>query len=264
MKIEQIERKKDESMATFSISGVSTAFMNTLRRIILEAVPTLAIETVVFKKNGSVLYDEALANRLGLIPIVTDLKSYVLPDKCQCGGEGCAQCTLSITLDKQGPCTVYSGDLKFADPAIKAVSDNIPIVKLLEGQELVFEAVAVLGRGKDHMKWSPGHCYYKFRPKITISGKIEDVEKVVKSCPRNVYKSKSGNLEINKDNLDSCNLCGACTDISDAIRLNESEDEFLLTIETWKQLQIKEIMTSAMNELSSSLDEFSSEFKNLI
>ena len=53
------------------------AFANALRRVILAEVPVMAIEDVIFVENTSVMYDEILAHRLGLVPLKTDLDAYV-------------------------------------------------------------------------------------------------------------------------------------------------------------------------------------------
>jgi DNA-directed RNA polymerase subunit D len=128
---------------------------------------------------------------------------------------------------------------------------------------LSFEVIAILGRGKEHVKWSPGHAFYKCMPKIVISGKIDNADAVAKACPRNIFKVKSGSLELNKDKVMDCNLCGACTDLTSGIKLNESEDEYVFTVETWKQLQIKEILVQALKELDFMAEEFSSGLKDL-
>ncbi|MBN2880638.1 DNA-directed RNA polymerase subunit D [Candidatus Woesearchaeota archaeon] len=262
MKIELINKNKDESQASFLVKGVTPAFVNTLRRLILEQVPTLAIEDVVFRKNGSILYDEILAHRLGLVPLVTDLKSYVTQDKCECKGEGCAQCSLKITLEKQGPCVVYSGDLKFADPAIKPVFDNIPIVKLLEGQDLSLEATAILGRGKDHTKWAPGYAHFRNVPEVKVVGDVVDPERIASLC-HGLFSVKAGKLEVNQDKLLDYNLAYLDDELGNSVRINLKEDEFIFTIETWKQLSIKDILTESFNCLDSSMDEFAAKIKEL-
>jgi len=104
----------------------------------------MAIDEVTFIENGSALYDEIIANRLGLIPLETDLESYFEKSKCKCKGAGCARCQLTLTLNKTGPCMVYAEDLKSKDPKIKPVYPKTPIVKLLDGQTLKFEAVAII------------------------------------------------------------------------------------------------------------------------
>ena len=80
------------------IKGTDPAFVNTLRRIMVSELPTMAIRRVTFVKNNSALFDEILAHRLGLLPLITDLSTYELSEKCSCKGAGCAKCQLVITL----------------------------------------------------------------------------------------------------------------------------------------------------------------------
>ncbi len=161
MEIKLVENQEKKNRLIFSVKGVDTAYANTLRRIMGFEVPVMAIEDVEFRKNTSILYDEMIAHRLGLIPLSTDIKSYNMMNECKCKGAGCASCTVKLTLKVQGPCTVYASDIKTKDPEIKPLYGKMPIVKLLEGQELEFEATAVLGQGKEHSKWATGLVYYK-------------------------------------------------------------------------------------------------------
>ena len=118
--------------AKFILSGVSYAFANALRRSAIAEVPTLTIDDVNIYENTSVLFDEMLALRLGLIPLETDLDSYILHSECKCEG-GCPQCQVSLTLNVEGPKVVYSGELKSSDPKIVPADEKIPIIKLIEG-----------------------------------------------------------------------------------------------------------------------------------
>lgn len=247
---------KQGNKLTFLIKDTNNAFVNTLRRLIISEVPTMAIRRVTLVKNNSALFDEILAHRLGMVPIVTDLSSYNLSEKCTCKGAGCAKCQLIITLKAEGPLTVYASDLKFQDPKIKPVHAKIPIVKLLKGQELEFEAVATLGTGKEHAKFTPGLVYYKGYPKISID-KVKNVEEVVKSCPVNVYEAKGKQLNI--INQEACILCLACVDIADpkgSVVVEGSEKDFIFTIESWGKLPAEEILSQAVNALDEKLDEF--------
>ena len=64
--------------------------------------PAMAIEDVIIIDNTSVLYDEIVAHRLGLIPLKTDLDAYVLPEECDCKSElGCSKCRASFTLEAE-------------------------------------------------------------------------------------------------------------------------------------------------------------------
>ncbi len=161
MDIKLISNEEKKNRITFSVSGIDIAYANTLRRIMGFEVPVMAIDEVEFRKNSSILYDELFAHRLGLIPLTTDLKAYTMTSECKCGGAGCASCTVKFTLKAAGPCTVYTADLKSKDPDIKPIANKIPIVKLLEDQEVELEATATLGKGKDHSKYCPGLIFYR-------------------------------------------------------------------------------------------------------
>ena len=161
MEIKLIEFQEKKNRAIFSITGIDAVYANTLRRLMGYEVPVMSIDDVEFRKNTSILYDEVLSHRLGLVPLSTDLKSYDLPSECKCKGAGCASCTVKLVLKAQGPGAVYASDIKSKDPAIKPLYGKMPIVKLLEKQEVELEATAVLGQGKEHAKWSPGLIFYK-------------------------------------------------------------------------------------------------------
>ena len=170
----QILSKKDNELV-FMIEGINNAIANTIRRTIIAEVPTLAVDEINFVKNQTPLYDEILAHRIGLIPIKTDLEAYSFKTEKNTK----ATTELKLTLKAIGPKTVYSGDFKSKDPKCIPVYDNIPIVTLLKDKELVLEATAILGRGREHMKFSTGLCYYvnapvKFKDLNDI--KIEDQE----------------------------------------------------------------------------------------
>jgi len=166
IKVEILEKTKDT--IKFSVEGVGPSFANALRRIMISEIPTMAIEWVDFKKNDSAMYDEILAHRLGLIPLKYDKKAYKLPEECREASVKDSQCYAKLTLKKRGPCVVYSGDLKSEDENVKPVFDKIPIVELLDGQELELIAYARLGYGKEHIKWQGAVVGYS----INENGKI--------------------------------------------------------------------------------------------
>lgn len=142
----------------FSLYGVSNAFANSLRRVMISEIPTMAIDRVEFYKNSSGLFDEVIAHRLGLIPLKFDPKKYNLKSDCKCKGKGCSLCEVVLKLDskdmtKENEYTIKSGDLESNDPDVIPLYDDIPIVELLKGQELKLVAYARLGTGKEHAKW---------------------------------------------------------------------------------------------------------------
>ncbi|MEM3399694.1 MAG: DNA-directed RNA polymerase subunit D [Candidatus Micrarchaeia archaeon] len=144
--------KRDENECDFVLKGVSTSFANAIRRSVMGKVPILAIDVVTFYENSSALFDEFIANRLGLLPIITP-EDYTEKDE------------VVFMLDKEGPCTVYSGDLKSTDKKVRCAYDNIPIIKLLEGQRLRLEAKARLGLGRKHAKFQPALISYSYDEK---------------------------------------------------------------------------------------------------
>jgi len=144
---------------TVQFEGVDRSYANAVRRFCISEVPSMAIDDVVILENSSVLYDEILAHRLGMIPIKTDLERYILPEKCDCGSPlGCNKCRVLLVLDATGKdrvTTIHSGDLVSEDRDVLPISETIPLVKLARGQTVKLEAYARLGRGKEHAKWQP-------------------------------------------------------------------------------------------------------------
>ncbi len=160
---------KEQDTLRFVLSDSSPAFANALRRIILAEVPVMAIDDVMILENNSVMYDEILAHRLGLIPVTTD-QTYNLPEDCTCKSElGCEKCRASFSLETEASDpveVVYSSHLKPENPDVRPVSDKIPIVKLAQGQRIKLEAYARLGRGNVHAKWQPvSACTYSIDEK---------------------------------------------------------------------------------------------------
>lgn len=254
-----LKKDKKTECASFLIKNTNHAFVNSLRRTIIDAVPTMAIEEVEFKKNNSILYDEIIAHRLGLVPIKTDLKSYVLPSKCKCEGKGCARCTLKLTLKAKGPGTVYTSDLKSKDPKVKPAHAKIPIAKLLKGQELELEATAILGEGKDHAKFSPGLVWFNKEPKITINNKPEILEKYKEKYPAVVF-DKTG--KISAELIMENNLADACEGVcEELVKIEYNEKNFIFFIEPWGQLTPAEMVSNAASLFDEMLEEFETKLK---
>jgi DNA-directed RNA polymerase subunit D len=170
----------------------------------------MAIDDIVILENSSVLYDEILAHRLGMIPLKTDLERYVLPEKCDCGNPlGCQKCRVLIVLDASAhdkTRTVLSGDLVSEDREIRPVSPNIPIVKLAAGQSVKLEAYARLGRAKEHAKWQPatvsvltdGKTEGTFILKVESSGSMPAKEIVIRAIEKIGEKFEELHKEISE------------------------------------------------------------------
>jgi DNA-directed RNA polymerase, alpha subunit/40 kD subunit len=180
---------------------------NALRRIMIAEVPTLAIDLVEFHENTTVLNDEYIAHRLGLIPIKYtppdsmgggDCNGAFLPHReCVCY-ERCPRCCVEFELDVNFdatirerqvpeherclPFTITSADLRSSNDLVQPAhflsleeegashDQGISIVKIGPGQHLKLKAIARMGISKEHAKWSPvAVATYRFYPIININ-----------------------------------------------------------------------------------------------
>ncbi len=256
MQISTIEKKGNK--ISFLIKKPDLAFINSLRRLIIDEVPTMAIEDVEFRKNDSVLYDEMVALRLGLIPLYTDLKSYNLPEKCTCNGEGCAKCQCEFSLKTKAAGNIDASKMKSKDPKVVPVYDAMPITRLINNQELEFVAKACLGRGKVHAKWSPGLAWFKNKPEISFKGgPCDRCEESLKLFRQNIVQIKNGKLVVDEEKLQASQYFDVFEDLCpDHIKFSMKEDEYVFNVESWGQLKPKQIVERAVEELLEKLDEF--------
>ena len=240
--------------AKFILSNTTAAFANGLRRAMLADVPTLAIDDVNVYNNTSVLYDEQLALRLGLIPLVTSFDDFVPQDECTCE-DGCPACVVSLTLSVEATADegrmVYSGDIVSSDPKVQPAELNIPIIELKKNQKLVLEGVAHMGYGRDHAKWQAGvACGYKNLPIITIDG-CDRCGACVNVCPRNILCLGDKFVEVSDESRLNCSLCGLCQDACeiDAISVTENESSFIFTMESDGSYTVNELIINAVNTI---------------
>lgn len=258
MKIKVLER--DENFIRFLVSGIDVSLVNSLRRLMMAEVPSMAIDNVIMIENSSPMKDEVLAHRLGLIPLKTDLDSYVLPEKCTCNSElGCSKCSVTLTLEseaQEGVRTVYSKELISIDPEVVPVSYKIPIVKMAQSQKVRLEAYAKLGLGLDHVKWQPtSRCTHKYAVDIQVDHeKCTLCKKCLDACLKQVL---AVNGQVNVIDLEKCNLCKECEKVCpiDAIRVERIKDAFILNVESTGALPPERIFLESIRILKEKTDE---------
>ncbi len=266
-------RDLKEREAEILLSDTNPPMANALRRVLVVDVPSLAIEEVEFHlgtigdeeedkeyESAAPLFDEVIAHRLGMLPIPTDLDLFDYRAECEeCGGEGCPNCTIIYSLNKKGPCTVYSGDLiPVGENELRPVDDLIPIVKLDEDQALLLYATAELGTAKEHTKWQPtSGLAYKYYPEVEIDQEeCEGCEECIKVCPVDILEMEDGELIVS--DVEECKLCSACEEacISDAIDVSGREDKFILTFETDGSLSSRDVLKKGLEELKKKVGRF--------
>ena len=245
------------------LADTDRAIVNSIRRSLMSDTPKMAIETVRFEmgtieqedvvwETTGPLPDEMIAQRLAMIPIPTRHEEFYFQDECPNCAElvqedrGCPQCTMIYTCKAFGSeegTMVTARDLNYLGDSTLEIPElykTIPITKLFRGQMIEFYATAIMGRGREHAKWSPA-CGVAFEPKhIAVlnnktkakilwdlklginakdftDGKLEDYYKV-QELKKQLHHVGEGTEESRT--------------FKDAITLEEVPREFILSFET--------------------------------
>ena len=290
--------EENDEKITILLSDVDRAFVNAIRRTLMSDTPKMAIDTVrfemgtieqdgeVWESNGP-LPDEVVAQRLAMIPIPTKHDEFHFQDSCPSCAElvvedrGCPLCTMIYTckaFGSEGGRTVTAGDMSFlgAGGSISEKYHSIPITKLSRGQMIEFYATAIMGRGRDHAKWSPvcgtsfssrqaGVINNKTKAKIlwdlglTITAKDFDSNKV---GARLEDIGKVAQL------IDDLHHVGEGTEESmefkDAITLEDIPGEFILSFETDGSMTPRVAFQMAIQELSGRFGELGEDFAAVV
>lgn len=248
--------KEEEHKIIFKLLDASPALVNSIRRAMKALVPVLAIDYVDFYVNSSYFYDEMIAHRLAMLPIKTDLSRLKMREECSCEGVGCPSCQISFRLNVEGPKVVFAKDFVSDDPAIHFAFEDIPVLELFEGQQLMIEAVARLGIGKEHSKFQPvSACFYKIIPKIEINEKCDLCKSCISACPRNIFEEGNGEIIIN--NPENCSLCMECVKACELKALSVIEtNDYLFVVEGTGALPVRDVLLKAISILKEKAENF--------
>jgi DNA-directed RNA polymerase subunit D len=240
--VEFIDR--DERDARFVVRNITPAFANGIRRAIVADVPTLSIDTVRVIENSSVMFDEQISLRLGLVPLTT-------PDDYMEGD------TVTLALDVEGPDTAYSGDLVSADDQVQPADENIPIIDLKypEGadspQRLEVEAEAVMDRGKAHAKHQGGVAVgYRHLQTVEVVGDAEEFEADEPNVLRGVIEEDGELVPTEEFDHDlSKRYPGKEVEVHDV------PNAFVFSIESDGSLSVEDLVLNAVDTIADRADE---------
>ena len=228
--------EKSDNQITFK-EKVDESLINAIRRYVSEIL-VLGIDDVEIFKNDSALYDETVAHRIGLIPLKMDK-----------GISEKSEVELKLVSNEEGE--VLSKKLK---GGAEVVYENIPITILNKGQEIEILAKARLGKGSEHSKFSPGSIFYRNVAEITMDKKF--LEEVKKICSDGKIKSKGDKIIIVDDEKKGiCDVCEGICEAEGEKAETDFKEELIITIESFGQLETKEIFDKSIKELKKDLDE---------
>jgi DNA-directed RNA polymerase II subunit RPB3 len=266
----------------FVLSGVDLAIANALRRVLIAEVPTIAIDLVEVHKNSSVLCDEFIAHRLGLIPLQSSSASSMhFPWQEDPHDQQEVEMLLDVTCPTEAERTVLSTDIQSESdsvvPVASSADDGVSIAKLGRGQALQMKCFARKGLGKDHAKFSPAStAVFMPEPVITIDQNIlasmphADRRAFVHSLPRLEaerfeqprglfrFVEETGAIEV--DDHEMCTFDGeperraSELGFPDLVSISKSDDSFLFTVESTGALKPEDMLSSALQVLYSKID----------
>jgi len=281
------------------LTDTDRSFVNSIRRSLISDTPKMAIDTVrfelgtiemddeVWETNGPIP-DEMIAQRLAMLPIPTRHDEFYFQDSCPNCSElvvedrGCPLCTMLFTCKSFGSeegRMVTAGDMNFLGEERLSIPEKyhtIPITKLFRGQMIEFYATAVMGRGRDHAKWSPV-CGIAFTPRyvgvINIMSRAKVLWDLGLTITAKDFDSKKVGARLEDIDkvaqlIDDLHHVGAGTEESrefkDAITLEEVPREFILSFETDGSMTARVAFEKAIEELSGRFGTIEEDFKAVL
>ncbi|KDD74930.1 hypothetical protein H632_c981p1 [Helicosporidium sp. ATCC 50920] len=283
-----------EDEMTFEMRGASCALANALRRTMIAETPTMAIEHVFVVNNTSIIPDEMLAHRLGLVPLLAHPRDFEwrrsdesLTDR------NCTVFRLKVRCwrDSNGVVvngSVYSDALEWLPAGSEMpeetgcvfaqsqegrlsqgpgpVEDKILLARLRPGQEIEIECVAVKGVGEDHAKFSPvATAWYRLLPEVVLLREVrgEDAHELQRELPGLVEVSPQGLASVDSSTdhalkhdklLERVRRLSGEERWQGAIQLRKLKTAFLFTIQSTGAWMPHELFSHATRVVASKCD----------
>jgi DNA-directed RNA polymerase subunit D len=244
--------ERQDRRARFVVRPVTPAFANGLRRAMIADVPTFSIDTVRVIENSSVMFDEQIGLRLGLIPLTTPVGEFEQGEE------------VTLSLDVQGPSredpleteTAYSGDLVSSDGMVQPADENIPIIDLKEEQRLEVEADAVLDVGREHAKHQGGVAVgYRHLQRVAVVGETGEFDDEEPQILRGVIEEQAAEHAVEIDGYEPENGTLVPTDAfgndlterypGKELEVHDVEDAFVFDVETDGSMTADDLVLAA-------------------
>lgn len=275
---------------SFDMDHVSPPIANLFRRVLSTEVPTLAFDRILIEENDSLVMDELLSHRLGLVPLAgpvhkmeyvtaLDPVSFEALDPTR---------VLIFELDVTGkdndPSTpVYSSALKWVplpgqeewehseDDRVFLVHSDIMLTKLGPKQRLKLRAMAIKGLGSVHTKWCPvSSCYYELKTEINLLSPItgDAAEKLVAICPKKVFEIEESTRAVTVSAPEQCSLCRECLrkdaypEIAESVQITKLKTSVRFHIESIGQIHASNIFRNGLTLFAKRCRELSLQLQN--
>jgi len=265
-------RQNEKFFAQVEFIDVNYSFINSIRRSLVSMVPCLAIHEVDFhmgslgsyveEESGeekeyesiSAMFNEIIAHRIGMLPIPTDAKTIeAFGDSVN---DDSKQPDIMYSLHKQGPCTVYSGDLEpvNGDTSLNIPETSVPLVKLTEGQAILVYAKAKMGTAKQHAKWQTAVAprFYQ-APTLTVSSG-KGSKSVIDVVGKENFKKKGKNHIIDDpvkahESIKKLESLWNNEAAQKAMTITRNKTHFILEFETTGAMEAKLALEQALKSL---------------
>lgn len=287
----------DEMNMEFDMIGLNPAIANAIRRILLAEVPSMAPDRVYLYNNTSIIQDEVLAHRIGLVPFKIDPRMFEYRDKDSDGSpEDTVEFELKIKCTKNPHASkdaatpdelyrnhvVYTKHLKwiplgsqaelFTDNPPRPVHDDIILAKLRPGHEIDLKLHCTKGTGKDHAKFSPvATASYRLLPRITLLREVEGerAERLKGSFSEGVIELEETDdgrkvAKVANARIDTCSRnVFRYDDLKDAVELTRVKDHFIFSVESTGALPPDVLVAESIKALMGKCQLFLSELERI-
>ena len=283
------DMKIEDDTIKFTLNTTDASMANALRRVMMAEVPTMAIDKVEFLNNTSVMHDDFLAHRLGLVPLTShrcgfdvdnpddSIRDYQFNRDCSCQGY-CPNCTAVFELnvkceDEERKVTTKDLIPEFETDRCRIAcneGEEILLCKMRRGQHLRLRALAQKGIGKEHSKWNPTcTAVFSYEPLVDLNAKVyatltaEQRDTWVNACSHKLAKPYQYEERpykcVETDEASACMVCLDCEaqarEYHSLVKVSEKKQLFHFSVESTGALRPELIVMRGLEVLQRKLKE---------